>query len=71
MGGPGNRAPHGVAPTMGSRSVAIAVLSGVVMALGIAQVVRAVAAGAGPVAYVIGLAFIIAGAGRLYLWFRG
>ena len=41
------------------------------MALGIAQVVRAAVAGAGPVAYVIGVAFIIAGAGRLYLWFRG
>lgn len=71
MGGSGNRAPHGVAPAMGSRSAAIALLSGVVMALGIAQVVRAAVAGAGPVAYVIGLAFIIAGAGRLYLWFRG
>lgn len=40
------------------------------MALGLAQIIRAIVSGGGPVAYVIGLAFIIAGAGRLYLWFR-
>ncbi len=70
MGGPGNRTPHTVFPRMGTRSTAVAVLSGVVMALGLAQIIRAIVSGGGPVAYVIGLAFIIAGAGRLYLWFR-
>ena len=56
---------------MGSRSPVIAVLSGVVLALGVAQVVRAAASGANALAWIIGVAFIIAGAGRLYLWFRG
>jgi hypothetical protein len=56
---------------MGSRSTAVAVLSGAVMVLGLLQVIRAASAGAGPVAYVVGAAFMIAGGGRLYLWFRG
>jgi len=71
VGGPGNRAPRDVIPTMGSRSTAVAVLSGAVMVLGLLQIIRAAAAGAGPVAYVVGAAFMIAGGGRLYLWFRG
>ena len=56
---------------MGNRSTAIAVLSGVVCALGVAQVVRAAVTGANALAWIIGVAFVIAGAGRLYLWFRG
>ena len=71
MGGPGNRAPHDVIPCMGTRSTAVAVLSGVVMALGLVQIIRTIVSGGGPVAYVVGLAFVIAGGGRLYLWFRG
>jgi len=55
---------------MGTRSTAVAVLSGVVMALGVAQIIRAAVGGGGPVAYVVGLAFMIAGGGRLYLWYR-
>lgn len=56
---------------MGTRSTAVAVLSGVVMALGLVQIIRTIVSGGGPVAYVVGLAFVIAGGGRLYLWFRG
>ena len=41
------------------------------MAIGLAQIVRAAVSGGGPVAYVVGVAFVIAGGGRLYLWFRG
>ena len=70
MGGPGNRAPRTVCPRMGTRATAVAVLSGVVMALGVAQIIRAIVSGGGPVAYVVGLAFVIAGGGRLYLWYR-
>ena len=55
---------------MGTRSTAVAVLSGVVMALGLAQIIRTVVSGGSPIAYVVGLAFMIAGGGRLYLWFR-
>ena len=58
-------------PDMGNRSTLIAIFSGVVLALGVAQVVRAAATGANALAWIIGVAFIIAGAGRLYLWFRG
>ncbi len=56
---------------MGSRSTAVAVLSGVVLALGVAQLVRAAVTGANALAWIIAVAFIIAGGGRLYLWFRG
>jgi uncharacterized membrane protein HdeD (DUF308 family) len=45
-------------------------LSGVVLVLGITQVVRAASAGAGPVAWLIGVALVVAGGGRLFLWWR-
>ena len=52
------------------REMATVVLSGAILAIGIAQLVRAVAYGAGPIAWVVGLAFVVAGAGRLWLWWR-
>lgn len=56
---------------MGSRFSAAAVLSGAVLAIGIAQIVRAAASGAGVISWLVGVAFIIAGGGRLVLWFKG
>lgn len=52
------------------REMATVVLSGAILVIGIAQLVRAVAYGAGPIAWVVGLAFVVAGAGRLWLWWR-
>jgi uncharacterized membrane protein HdeD (DUF308 family) len=42
-----------------------------VLAIGIAQIVRAAATGAGIISWLVGVAFIIAGGGRLMLWFKG
>lgn len=55
---------------MDSREVTTVALSGVILVLGITQVVRAAAAGAGPVAWLIGVALVVAGGGRLFLWWR-
>ena len=55
---------------MDSREVTTVALSGAVAVLGITQVVRAAAYGAGPVAWLIGVALVIAGAGRIFLWWR-
>lgn len=45
------------------------VLSAALLALGVAMIALAVAGGGGPLAFgvVIGLVFVVAGAGRLYL----
>ncbi len=55
---------------MGTRSLVVALLSGAVLAIGLAQIVRAAVTGAGPLLWILGVAFIIAGGGRLYIWFR-
>ncbi len=49
------------------------VMSTLMILIGIALVVRTVLAGGGPVAFglLLGLLFVAAGAGRLYLQFRG
>jgi uncharacterized membrane protein HdeD (DUF308 family) len=55
---------------MHARETATIVLSGVIMVLGLVQIGRAASAGAGVVAWVIGIALVVAGAGRLWLWWR-
>jgi hypothetical protein len=55
---------------MDSREVATVVLSGAVLVLGIIQIARSAAAMAGPVAWVLGIALVVAGGGRLWLWWR-
>ena len=55
---------------MDGREAATVVLSGALVVLGVAQVVRAAVTGAGPVAWIVGIAFIVAGAGRLGVWWR-
>lgn len=55
---------------MDSREFTTVALSGVILVLGVVQVARAAAAGAGPVAWLIGVALVVAGAGRLFLWWR-
>lgn len=55
---------------MHARATATIVLSAVIMALGLVQVGRAASAGAGVVAWIIGIALVAAGAGRLWLWWR-
>ncbi len=50
--------------------MATVALSGAILVIGIAQLVRAVVLGGGPIAWVVGLAFVVAGAGRLWLWWR-
>ena len=62
------RAPRG--PAAGDRmSPVTLLLSGVMVLLGVAIIVRTVAAGGGPLAYgvVLGLLFVAAGAGRLWV----
>jgi hypothetical protein len=50
-------------------SPATLVLSSLMVVIGLAMIVRAIAAGGGPLAVgiVLGLLFVIAGAGRLYV----
>jgi len=55
---------------MDGREMATVALSGAILVIGIAQLVRAVVLGGGPIARVVGLAFVVAGAGRLWLWWR-
>lgn len=55
---------------MDSREFTTVALSGVILVLGVTQVARAAAAGAGPVAWLIGVALVVAGAGRIFLWWR-
>lgn len=55
---------------MDGREIATVLLSGALIVIGVLQVVRAAVAGAGPVPWVIGAAFIVAGGGRLWLWWR-
>ncbi len=50
--------------------MATVALSGAILVIGIAQLVRAAVLGGGPIAWVVGLAFVVAGAGRLWLWWR-
>jgi hypothetical protein len=57
-------------PGLDGREMATVVLSGAILVIGIAQLARAAAFGGGPIAWVIGLAFVVAGAGRLWLWWR-
>jgi hypothetical protein len=55
---------------MDGREMATVALSGAILVIGIAQLVRAAVLGGGPIAWVVGLAFVVAGAGRLWLWWR-
>jgi len=55
---------------MRTRSPVVALLSGAVLAVGLLQIVRAAVTGAGALLWILGVAFIVAGAGRLYIWFR-
>ena len=55
---------------MDPRAIATVALSGVILALGVVQLVRCAVTGAGAVAWVLGVAVVIAGGGRLWLWWR-
>lgn len=55
---------------MDARATATIILSSVIMVLGLIQLGRAALGGAGIVAWVIGIALVVAGAGRLWLWWR-
>ncbi len=55
---------------MRTRSPVIALLSGAVLAIGLLQIVRAAVTGGGALLWTMGVAFIVAGGGRLYIWFR-
>ena len=55
---------------MDPRAIATVALSGVILALGVVQLVRCAVTGAGAVAWVLGVALVIAGGGRLWLWWR-
>lgn len=55
---------------MDARATATIILSSVIMVLGLIQLGRAASGGAGIVAWVIGIALVVAGAGRLWLWWR-
>jgi hypothetical protein len=50
--------------------IATVLLSGALVVIGVLQLVRAAVATAGPVAWVVGAAFVVAGVGRLWLWWR-
>jgi drug/metabolite transporter (DMT)-like permease len=49
------------------------VMSAILVVLGVVLVVRTIAAGGGPVAagVLLGILFVLAGVGRLYLQYRG
>lgn len=57
----------------GAHRSAVRFLSTLMVLVGIALVIRAVAGGGGPLAtgVIVGLLFIAAGAGRIWLTFRG
>ncbi|MSO44473.1 MAG: hypothetical protein EXQ74_04060 [Thermoleophilia bacterium] len=55
---------------MGGRAIATIILSGVVLVIGVAQAVRLMVIGGNPFGYVVAVAFIIAGGGRLWVWWR-
>jgi multisubunit Na+/H+ antiporter MnhB subunit len=56
----------------GLRRGATRVLSGLMVLVGVALIIRAIAAGGGPIAQgvIIGLLFVLAGAGRLWVQLR-
>lgn len=55
---------------MDARATATVVLSGAILALGVVQIARCAATGAGVVGWILGVALVIAGGGRLWLWWR-
>jgi len=57
----------------GLHRVATLLLSAAMVAIGIAMLVRTLGAGGGPLALgtVLGVLFVVAGAGRLYFTWRG
>jgi len=55
---------------MDGRAIATIVLSGLILALGVIQLVRCAVTGASAVAWILGVALVIAGGGRLWLWWR-
>lgn len=55
---------------MRTRATATIVLSGALVAIGVAQVVRAAITGASVLAWVIGVLLAVAGGGRLWIWWR-
>lgn len=55
---------------MDARATATVVLSGAILALGVVQLGRCAASGAGVIAWVLGVALVVAGGGRLWLWWR-
>ncbi len=64
------RIPAKSFPIMRTRSPVVALLSGAVLAIGLLQIVRAAVTGGGALLWIMGVAFIVAGGGRLYIWFR-
>lgn len=55
---------------MRPRATATLVLSGALVAIGVAQVVRSAITGAGVLSWIIGVLFAVAGGGRLWIWWR-
>ena len=55
---------------MDARATATIRLSSVILVLGLVQIGRAASAGAGVVAWIVGVALVVAGGGRLWLWWR-
>ncbi len=55
---------------MDARATATVALSGIILVLGLVQLVRCAVSGASVVGWLLGVALVIAGAGRLWLWWR-
>lgn len=55
---------------MDARATATVVLSGAILALGVVQLARCAASGASVIAWLLGVALVVAGGGRLWLWWR-